>query len=282
MGGIVRHLLGVVALSVVVAAAQSPAPIEFDAASIKRHLPDTQGGSVRTMPDGSLVATNMTLMQVLVNAYPSQAGEYIGLPDWVGTERYDIAVKPPAGATPDQMRGMWRALAADRLKLVAHDETVERPIYNLVLARSDGRLGPNLKKSVHDCDAERNAARQSTDRPSLPRSDADFLNTCAMRSGNGRIIGGGLTMERLAEQLRGVAGRVVRDRTGMAGFYVVDFTYALPGQTGGGATPSVAVDPNEAVSVFTALQEQLGLKLESDKMPLQHVAIEHIERPTEN
>ena len=256
-------------------------PTEFDAASIKRHLPETQGGSVRTMPDGALVATNMTLVQVLVNAYPSRAGDYIGLPDWVQSERYDISVKPPAGSTPDQMRGMWRALAADRMKLVAHDETVERPIYNLVVARADGRLGPNLKKSTHDCDAERAAARQPADRPPLPRSDADFLDTCAMRSGNGRIIGGGLTMERFAQQLSGAAGRVVRDRTGMIGFYVVDFTYALPGQAAGPA-PTIAADPNEASSVFTALQEQLGLKLEPDKMLIQTVVIDHIERPSEN
>jgi uncharacterized protein (TIGR03435 family) len=136
--------------------------VEFDAASIKRHLPETQGGSVRTMPDGALVATSVTLMQVLVNAYPSQAGEYVGLPDWVKSERYDRSVKPPAGTRPDQMRGMWRALAAERMKLMAHDETAERPIYNMVPARSDRRLGPNLKKSAHDCDAERASARERT------------------------------------------------------------------------------------------------------------------------
>jgi uncharacterized protein (TIGR03435 family) len=265
-------------ISVILAAQASS---EFDAASIKRHLPETQGGSVRTMPDGTFVATNMTLLQVLVNAYPSQAGEYLGLPDWVNSERYDITVKPPAGTPPGEMRRMWRTLAADRMKLTAHDETVEKPIYNLVLARSDGRFGPNLKKSGHDCDAEIAEARQRAGPPPVPRSDTDFLETCAMRSGNGRIIGGGLTMERLGQQLSGVAGRVVRDRTGLTGFYVVEFTYALPGQAGGPA-PSVAADPNEPVSVFTALQEQLGLKLESDKMPIQHVVIDHIERPTEN
>lgn len=269
-------------LFAVTAAAQSPARTEFDAASIKRHVPEGQGGGVRTMPDGSLVATNMTLMQVLVNAYPSQAGEYIGLPEWVRAERYDIAVRPPAGATRDQMRGMWQALAADRMKLVAHDETDERPIYNLVLAHADRRLGPNLKKSTRDCDAERSAPAQPGAPPTFPTSDAEFLESCGMRYGNGRMLGGGMTMEVLARQLRDLAGRVVRDRTGMTGFYVVDFTFAPAGQTGGSAALSAAADPNEAVSVFTALQEQLGLKLESDKMPIQHVVIDHIERPSEN
>jgi uncharacterized protein (TIGR03435 family) len=261
--------------------AQSAAPIEFDAASIKRHVSDAQGGGVRTMPDGSLVATNMTLMQVLVNAYPSQAGEYIGLPDWVRSERYDIAVKPPAGTTPDQMRAMWRALAADRMKLRAHDETAERPIYNLVLARADGRLGPKLKKSAHDCDAERAAARQQSAPAPFPRSDAEVLDGCAARFSSGRIIGGGLTLDTLADQLSDAAGRVVRDRTNLAGFYVVDFTYSVSTPAAVPAA-SAAADPNEAVSVFTALQEQLGLKLESDRMPAQHVVIDHIERPSEN
>lgn len=276
-----RYVIGILVLSTFATSAQSRVAVEFDAASIKRHLPADQGSGVRTMPDGSLVATNATLMQVLVNAYPSQAGEYIGLPDWVRSERYDIAVKPPAGSTPAQMRGMWRALAADRMKLVAHDQTSERPIYNLVLARSDGRLGPNLRKSAHDCDAESAAVRQQGPPSAVPRSDADVLDTCAARFSSGRILGGGLTMARFAEQLSDAAGRVVRDRTGLTGFYVVDFTYARPTQAGAPAA-AVAADPSEAVSVFTALQEQLGLKLQSDTMPVQHVVIDHIERPTEN
>jgi uncharacterized protein (TIGR03435 family) len=180
------------------------------------------------------------------------------------------------------MRAMWRAFAAERMKLAAHDETTERPIYNLVLARSDGRLGPKLKRSAYDCEAEIAAAVRQTGTPAaFPQSDAEFLDTCAARFSSGRILGGGLTMERLAEQLRDAAGRVVRDRTGLTGFYVVDFTYARPTQAG--APPaSVAADPNEAVSVFTALQEQLGLKLETDRMPIQHVVIDHIERPSGN
>jgi uncharacterized protein (TIGR03435 family) len=274
-------VVGTVLLSFVsIITAQSP-PREFKAASIKRQVADTQGGGVRTMPDGSLVATNMPIRSIIGNAYPSQSGEYVGLPDWVASERYDISVKPPAGTTPEQMREMWRALFTERMKVVAHDVTAERSIYNLVLARSDGRLGPKLTRSPRDCDAERAAARQGTSPPSRPATDADVLDTCSMRVGGGRLISGGITTERLADQLSGMAGRVVRDRTGLTGFYVVDFTYAVPGQTGGPA-PSVAGDPNEPVSVFTALQEQLGLKLESDKMPIQHVVIDHMERPSEN
>jgi uncharacterized protein (TIGR03435 family) len=272
----VLALLGVLGVTL---AAQ--APVEFDVASIKRHVGDVNGSSMRGMPDGSMVAVNVPIRSIIGSAYPSQSGEYIGLPDWAQSERYDINVKPPAGTGREQMQEMWRRLLTERMKLVAHDEVTDSAIYNLVLARADGRLGPKLTPSKHDCIAEAAAARGRSSPPLPLTTDADFLDNCGMRVGNGRLISGGFTMERLAQQLRGMAGRVVRDRTGLTGFYVIDFTYALPTATGGPA-PSVAVDPNEAVSVFTALQEQLGLKLEPDKMPIQHVVIDHLERPTEN
>src|SRR3954471_1429451 len=259
----------------------APAPLEFEVASIKRNTSGDRGNSMRSMPDGTEVMVNSPISTFIGGAYPSQSGQYIGLPDLARTERYDVTVKVPAGATREQERQMWRALFAERMKLAAHDETTEQPIYNLVLARTDGRLGPKLKPSAHDCIAESAAARQRGGPPPPLTTDADFLDSCGMRVGNGRLISGGFTMQRLAQQLRGMSGRVVRDRTGLTGFYVIDFTYALPAASGGPA-PAVAADPNEAASVFTALQEQLGLKLEPDKMPIQHVVIDHIERPTEN
>jgi uncharacterized protein (TIGR03435 family) len=165
------------------------------------------------------------------------------------------------------------------MHLVAHDDTSEQPIYNLVLARSDGKLGPKLKPSTHDCLAESAAARDRKEPPKPLVTDADFLDSCGMRFGPGHIIGT-ITMQTFPLQLRGLSGRTVRDRTGLTGFYTIDFTFAMPNQSpaGQGAT----ADPADAPSVFTALQEQLGLKLEPDKMPLQFVVIDHIERPTEN
>ncbi len=165
---------------------------------------------------------------------------------------YDVTVKPPAGATREQRQQMWRALFAERMKLAAHDETSEQPIYNLVLARADGRLGPKLKPSTHDCLAESAAARQGGGPPPRPTSEAEFLDSCGMRVGNGRLISGGFTMAALAPQLRFMSGRVVRDRTGLTGFYVIDFTYGLPNPAPGSPTLAAA-DPNDGASVFTAL-----------------------------
>src|SRR6476660_1838156 len=84
--------------------AQTPGPtdskVEFDVASIKRNTSGTPGGSARSMPDGSEIMVNFTIQQFIGAAYPSQSGEYVGLPDWarIGGERYDVSVKPPAGA----------------------------------------------------------------------------------------------------------------------------------------------------------------------------------------
>jgi uncharacterized protein (TIGR03435 family) len=235
---------------------------------------------MRTMPDGTEVMINSPLSTFIGTAYPSQSGRYVGLPDWATTERYDVTVKPGSGTTREQRQQMWRTVFADRMKLVAHNETSEQPIYNLVLARPDGTLGPQLKPSARDCLAESAAARERREPPKPLVTDADFLDSCGLRFGAGHLIGGGITMQMFSLQLRGLSGRVVQDRTGLKGYYAIDFRFAMPNQN-----PEVAaagLDPADAPSVFTALQEQLGLKLEPDKMLLQHVVIDHIERPTEN
>jgi uncharacterized protein (TIGR03435 family) len=270
-------VLGPVLTLCVTAAAQ--APLEFDVASIKRNTSGDLGNSMRTMPDGTQVMVNSPIRSFVGAAYPSQSGRYEGLPDWADAERYDVTVKPPAGATREQIRAMWKALFTERMKLVAHDETSMEPIYNLVLARSDGQLGPKLKPSPRDCLADAAAARERKEPPKPLVTDADFLNGCGMRFGPGHLIGGGLTMQGFTLNLRSLSGRFVRDRTGLAGFYSIDFTFAVPNQ---GSAAAATADPSDAPSVFTALQEQLGLKLEPDSMPLQYVVIDHIERPTEN
>jgi len=272
----VAVVVAVIAASV---AAGAQAPVEFEVASIKRNTSGDRGNSMRSMPDGTEVMVNSPIRSFIGAAYPSESGQYLGLPDWAQSERYDVTVKPAAGATREQRQQMWRTLLSERMKLVAHDETTEEAIYNLVLARSDGRLGPKLKPSSHDCIAESAAARQRSGPPTPLTTDAEFLDSCGMRMGAGRIIGGGMTMQGFTINLRGLAGRVIRDKTGLTGFYAMEFSYAEPSQAAGGPA---AGDPGDAPSVFTALQEQLGLKLEPDRMPIQHVVIEHIERPSEN
>jgi uncharacterized protein (TIGR03435 family) len=256
------------------------APLEFDVASIKRHVDDAPGASFRTLPDGSVVGVNATIRSFIGSAYPSQNGQYSGLPEWATTERYDVTVKPPAGATREQIREMWKTLFTERMRLVAHSEMRDEAIYNLVVARPDRKLGPQIRPSTHDCDADAAADRQRSGPPTRQlTTEADFLDSCGYRVGGGRLVGGGLTMEQIAQQLRGSVGRIVRDQTGLKGWFAVTFAFGTPVQA---ATPGAAADPAEPPSVFTAVQEQLGLKLEGDRMQVQTVVVDHIERPTEN
>jgi uncharacterized protein (TIGR03435 family) len=103
------------------------------------------------LPDGTQRMTNMPIRNFILAAAPVPTREVIGLPDWATTERYDVELKPPPGSTSAQRREMMRAMFADRMKLVAHIEQQERDVYSLVLARADGKLGPELKRSSLDC-----------------------------------------------------------------------------------------------------------------------------------
>jgi uncharacterized protein (TIGR03435 family) len=250
---------------------------EFDVVSIKRADPNATGGGMRTLPDGTSIMTNVAIWQFIRSAAPAPVQDVIGLPDWANTERYDLTAKPPAGSTREQRSVMWRTLFAERMKLVTHVEEKERDTFALVVARSDGRLGPQLKPSTLDCGPRPPGSPPPP--PPLPSAtDADMLNRCGGRFGNGSIVSGGITMDSLVGSLGGLAGRLVNNRTGLQGFYALTLTYspARPAD----ARPDTT--PNEAPEFFTALQEQLGLKLQPEKTMVPVLVIDHIERPTEN
>ena len=126
------------------------APTEFEVVSIKRHAALDDGGGIRTLPDGRFIMTNQPIGSIIRGAAPIQVREVIGAPDWVNSERYDVTAEPLAGATAAQRQEMMRRMFVDRMTLVAHVEQRERETFALVLARSDGRLGPNLKPSTLD------------------------------------------------------------------------------------------------------------------------------------
>ena len=265
-----------VALTVGEVAAQSP--LEFDVSSIKRNLSDAQGGDTRRLPDGTYTATNISVRNLLPLAWPTEDFEYRNLPDWAIRNRYDVTVKPPPGASAAQIQEMWRALFKNRFTLEAHNEMREAPIYALVLARADGRLGPQLKPSPHDCPAlAAAAARAPVSSRSTPPSEDEVMATCGSLFLPGRMIIGGMQMSTFARSLSSSVGRIVEDRTGLKGYYAITVSVAT-------ARPGVDVpgDPGNAASIFTALEEQLGLKLEPARKPLQTVVIDRIEPPTEN
>ena len=256
--------------------AQSPAPAEFDVVSIKRNASPTAGGGGRSLPDGTQVMTNMAVRNFILAASPVPTREVTGLPDWATTERYDVTLKPPPGSTSDQRKQMMQAMFADRMKLVAHIEQHERDVYSLMLARNDGKLGPELKPSTLDCGPR----PPGTPPPAFvpPTGPKDMLTQCGMMMRPGSIVSGGMKLDGLAISLYGLVGGDVDNHTGLDGFYAVNLTFSV---SRGRGVPIDAVN-DDAADIFTALQEQLGLKLQREKKMMPVFVVDHIERPSEN
>jgi uncharacterized protein (TIGR03435 family) len=264
-----------VAGSVLLVAQEKPA---FEVVSIKRVDELRQGGGGRTMPDGSSVMTNRPVATFIMAASPERAVDVVGLPAWTRDERYDVTVKPPAGSTREQIAQMWRTMFADRMKLVAHVEQRERDVYSLVLVRADGKLGPELKPSSLDCSPPPPGTAPPSP-PTGPPSRKDALNRCGMMMQAGGIFSGGMRLDNLASSLSGMAGGNVENHTGLVGFYSVNLTFS---PTRGRGVPAGADSNDDAPDFFTALREQLGLKVEHEKKMMPVLVVDHIERPSEN
>ena len=255
----------------------------FEVASVK---PNTSGDG-RVMlampPTGRVTATNVPVRLLLQQAYQVQPFQIVGAPNWTASDRFDIVAKAPDGAPPEQYRPMMRNLLADRFKLKAHMETSEMPLYALVVARADGKLGSNLSPAKTDCDAAR--GRRAGGPPPAPPQPGQPIE-CGFMIGIGTMNAGGMAMADLARSLSGFVNRFVIDKTGLSGKYDFQLTYTPEGRglPGVPVAPPIgadvpAADPNGA-SIFTALQEQLGLKLDSQKGPVDVLVIDSIEQPT--
>lgn len=244
-------------------------PLTFEVASIKLSSSDTQGSSIRLMPGGGLSGTNVPLRRMITLAYDVRDFQLSGGPGWVGTERFDVTARPehsasdgpddPAKMTDAQRRTLreqvserLRGLLADRFRLIVHKETKEQPIYALVLARNGSKL-------------------QEVKAPG-PRE--------GMNTGRGRAQAFAVPLEMFAQVLSGFVERPVVDKTGLTGKY--DFILEWAPDAGSvsldGASPPAPPGP----TIFTALQEQLGLRLESQKGPVETIVIDRAEKPSEN
>ena len=225
-------------------------------------------------------------------AYQVQEFQVFGGPEWINVERFDITgvipdgiARPPGnagGPTPQQL--MLRTLLEERFGLAVHKETRERPVYALVLARPDGRLGPALRTSTTDCTDAAARGRGPTATTGLWDG-----NPCGTSVGPGVILAGNRTMAQIATTFSTLTNtgsslnRLVVDRTGLGGTYdmTLRFTPDNIPSSGGGPSGPPPVDPN-GPSIFTAVQEQLGLKLESQQGPVEVLVIDRVQRPTED
>jgi uncharacterized protein (TIGR03435 family) len=222
--------------------------------------------------------TNVTLRILLQIAYPGPS-EIVGGPGWMGSgpsgDRFDVNAKAAAPASREQLQLMLRTLLADRFKLVVHTETRVEPVYALVLARRDGSLGPGLHSATTDCATLRAAAAATG-----PLRGA---GPCGLGGLPGNMHVRGLGIEQLAGMLQRDAGRRVVNKTGLTGNFDWDLAWTPQAfqQTPFDRERFPSIDP-DGPSIFTAIEEQLGLKLQPDKDEGEVLVIDHVEQPTEN
>jgi uncharacterized protein (TIGR03435 family) len=215
--------------------------------------------------------TGGTIRQIFLLAYPSEGIDPIGAPDWMSTERYDLTVRFDQERLPqEQLQAVFREIFANQLKMKVHYERRDAQTYTMVVARADGRLGSSVRKLGVDCDARREAARRGEEVPALPPA-ANGVPACQDKVGNGRVLSGGMRFAQLASTVRNPAGRLILDETGLDGFYEFSLEWA-PG-------PGDPASPDPRPNIFTAFEEQLGLKLKPSTTSVQVVVIDHVERP---
>jgi uncharacterized protein (TIGR03435 family) len=266
----------------------------FEVTSVKAYAPGVN--TFMRMQPGGQFESNLPVGLVLRQALQKADYQIVGAPDWIDTERYTIVAKAPEGTPLSATSVLLLNLLKDRFQLATRLETRELPVFNLVVARADGRLGPDLKPTPAECQAivaERNAslttaaAGRGAPPPMPPLGDPNGPPPCGMvRQGIGQLAGSARTIADLVPTLSDWLARPVIDKTGLSGMHDFTLTFApdsvrLPGilRLLGTAPPPPPVD-STAPSLSVALQEQLGLKIESSRGPVEVVVIDRIERPT--
>jgi bla regulator protein blaR1 len=286
------------------------APVSFEVASVKPSDPNGSGvfGSIPSMrPQGAggLAVSNMPLRLLIRMAYGGlQDFQIVGGPSWQMTSKFDIAAKTPDGTTlaAPEMPSMMKALLADRFKLKTHTETRDLPIYALVLARSDGKLGPDIKPSSSDCSgaemqkrAEEIAKGGGTvllsmmaKGETIPCMIMPAINPSNPSPNGFGLRGNGQAMKGLTQLLTQVTGRMVQDKTGLSGLY--DFELRFDPQILMAMLPQLGINipaaananlstSSDSPALLTALQEQLGLKLDAQRGPVEVLVIDSAEMP---
>lgn len=286
MRSAVPHLL-LLALPTILAAQP---PKAFEVISVKPNAAADNRVQIRMAPGGRFTATGIPVRAIIAQAFNMRDFQITGGPGWMSSDRFDINAKAPEDAgervAPEVLRAMLKNMLEERFQLKTHLESKEMPTYSLVT----GKGGPKLKISDTPPPMLAGAAGLAGGggRPQM------------MRMGRGQLHATGVTMKAFAQQLSQMLGRPVTDNTGLDGYYDIELDYAPEtGQSGGmmiagggGAPPPPPTAPpppgalpqgdTNGPSIFTALQEKLGLKLESTKGPVDILVIDSIAKPTEN
>jgi uncharacterized protein (TIGR03435 family) len=286
-------------------AAAADASATFEVAAIKPSNPDPSNPMsilplVLPQPGGRLRVTNLPVRMLIAVAYETQDFRVAGGPPALMTAKYDITAKAPGAAMlgQKQIRPLLKNLLIERFKLKTHTEPREMAAYDLVIVRSDGRLGPDMKPSTSDCsnveelNAKRVEAVAKGDFSAVMPKPGEALR-CAIAPNlaggpaNISMHGDGQEIKQLIEQLTQLVGRPIRDKTGLTGRYdfdmKLDLAQLLAVARGMGVNVPPGAEANlpqsDGTSLTTALKEQLGLKLDSVRAPIDVLVIDNVEAP---
>jgi uncharacterized protein (TIGR03435 family) len=266
-----RHVIALVlVLGSTLLQAQAPSP-RFDVASVRPNLSGSLSSGRQTDPGGRVSITNEPLRDLIRAAYEITEPQLVGGPGWL-SERFDITAQAEAGAPPVLINAMLRTLLTERFALVTRRETRELPVYFLVAARANRAPGPRLRP-----------------RPECTNPDGSPVGSSAERKcGGARFAPGmfdafGIPIAQFAPSLIGPSGRLVIDRTGLTGSFDIGLKYAPDRIPDASRLPAdVVVGRSDDASLFTALEEQLGLKLEAGRAPVEVIVIDSVQRPAVN
>jgi uncharacterized protein (TIGR03435 family) len=251
---IVRSLIGLIAAATVLAQAQ--APTEFEVASVRPNTANDRIVTINVGPGGRFAARGYTLVLLMQRAYGVMDWNVSGGPGWIRTDRYDVVAKANVAGnlTEEQLKPMLQALLAERFKLRLHRSSKEMSGYALVVGKGGLKLKPSSDGEEH----------------------ADTF-----RLGGAGLSGQGITMENFARYVAGKLGLVAVDKTGLQGAYDFKVNWTVETDQNSGLTGS---DPRDALrwAVFTALQEQLGLKMNAQRITVQMLVIDSVEKASEN
>jgi uncharacterized protein (TIGR03435 family) len=251
----------------------SEGALAFEVASIRPAPPPTSGHPVRvgeSEDPAQVMFSYLPVVSLISTAYGIDIARISGGPEWIRSDFYNIVAKLPSGTAKARIPALLRALLADRLGLVVRHESKDSPVYDMVV----GKGGPKLKASPDLPDSDQH--------PSLSSAPLAFvdgrLGICCGRAELHRV-----TMLRFAEMLAAQTDRPVIDRTGIAGMFEIPLRWAAEDQHGkSGYDSPPPVDTSNEGSIYSALQEQLGLKLEPRRAPLEYLFVERVERPADN
>ena len=255
----------------------------FEVASVKVNKPDeSRPSKISGANSGRFTATNTPLRFLILYAYRLLDHQLIGAPEWTSSVSLDITATYPPGPPPSdsQVRAMLQRLLAERFALTTHTEQRELTSYTLVVAK-EGRLGPQLHRSDVDCAQWIAEKRPQADAggPS-PVTPSGKRPACMMLATRRWLSGGTRTMAQLAATLQSMLGKPVVERTGLTGAFDVDMQWTPA--DGAGSPPPGDASANDGPSIFSAVQEQLGLKLLAQRDRFDVLVVDRVAHPTAN